>query len=125
MRRCRARNDSVPLRGSRPWRGPPQTSTSRLYGADDGIRTRDPHLGKVMRYQLRYIRVPGRCGRAIENFSRPVGRYKIAWSAGYGRGGRSSPDAARLAWRSAISAASSALASSRVGALPPSRAGTQ
>ncbi len=25
-------------------------------GADDGIRTRDPHLGKVMRYQLRYIR---------------------------------------------------------------------
>ena len=30
--------------------------------ADDGIRTRDPHLGKVMRYQLRYIRVlPGLC----------------------------------------------------------------
>jgi hypothetical protein len=26
--------------------------------ADDGIRTRDPHLGKVMRYQLRYIRAP-------------------------------------------------------------------
>src|SRR5690349_2289926 len=26
--------------------------------ADDGIRTRDPHLGKVMRYQLRYIRTP-------------------------------------------------------------------
>ena len=26
--------------------------------ADDGIRTRDPHLGKVMRYQLRYVRVP-------------------------------------------------------------------
>jgi hypothetical protein len=25
--------------------------------ADDGIRTRDPHLGKVMRYQLRYVRV--------------------------------------------------------------------
>ena len=24
--------------------------------ADDGIRTRDPHLGKVMRYQLRHIR---------------------------------------------------------------------
>ena len=30
--------------------------------ADDGIRTRDPHLGKVMRYQLRYIRAPrARC----------------------------------------------------------------
>ena len=26
--------------------------------ADDGIRTRDPHLGKVMRYQLRYVRLP-------------------------------------------------------------------
>ena len=25
--------------------------------ADDGIRTRDPHLGKVMRYQLRYVRM--------------------------------------------------------------------
>ena len=25
--------------------------------ADDEIRTRDPHLGKVMRYQLRYIRM--------------------------------------------------------------------
>src|ERR1700736_6430871 len=30
--------------------------------ADDGIRTRDPRLGKVMRYQLRYIRTPrARC----------------------------------------------------------------
>ncbi|GAM49508.1 hypothetical protein NSK11_contig00116-0017 [Nocardia seriolae] len=28
--------------------------------ADDGIRTRDPHLGKVMRYQLRYIRISSR-----------------------------------------------------------------
>jgi len=25
--------------------------------ADDGTRTRDPHLGKVMRYQLRYVRI--------------------------------------------------------------------
>ena len=30
------------------WKGPLR--------ADDGIRTRDPHLGKVMRYQLRYVR---------------------------------------------------------------------
>jgi hypothetical protein len=30
----------------------------RRLRADDGIRTRDPHLGKVMRYQLRYVRVP-------------------------------------------------------------------
>ena len=35
-------------------------STARLKDlrrADDGTRTRDIHLGKVMRYQLRYIRV--------------------------------------------------------------------
>ena len=25
--------------------------------ADDGIRTRDPHLGKVMLYQLSHVRV--------------------------------------------------------------------
>ena len=29
----------------------------RLHRADDGTRTRDPHLGKVMRYQLRYVRL--------------------------------------------------------------------
>ena len=29
----------------------------RFLRADDGIRTRDPHLGKVMRYQLRYVRL--------------------------------------------------------------------
>ena len=36
--------------------------------ADDGIRTRDPHLGKVMLYQLSYVRAasvrglaPGGC----------------------------------------------------------------
>ena len=28
-----------------------------VHRADDGIRTRDPHLGKVMRYQLRYVRM--------------------------------------------------------------------
>ena len=28
-----------------------------LLRADDETRTRDPHLGKVMRYQLRYIRM--------------------------------------------------------------------
>ena len=29
----------------------------RFFGADDGIRTRDPHLGKVMLYQLSHVRV--------------------------------------------------------------------
>jgi hypothetical protein len=28
-----------------------------LIRADDETRTRDPHLGKVMRYQLRHIRI--------------------------------------------------------------------
>jgi hypothetical protein len=34
--------------------------SSRPLRADDGIRTRDPHLGKVMRYQLRYVRLSSR-----------------------------------------------------------------
>ncbi len=36
-------------------------STARVCGpsrADDGIRTRDPNLGKVVRYQLRHVRMP-------------------------------------------------------------------
>jgi hypothetical protein len=32
-------------------------SPARFPGADDGIRTRDPHLGKVMLYQLSHVRV--------------------------------------------------------------------
>jgi hypothetical protein len=31
--------------------------TREVNGADDGIRTRDPHLGKVMLYQLSHVRV--------------------------------------------------------------------
>jgi hypothetical protein len=30
---------------------------STASGADDGIRTRDPHLGKVMLYQLSHVRL--------------------------------------------------------------------
>ena len=29
------------------------------YGADDGIRTRGPQLGKLMLYQLSYVRKEG------------------------------------------------------------------
>jgi hypothetical protein len=32
-------------------------TTWGFFGADDGIRTRDPHLGKVMLYQLSHVRV--------------------------------------------------------------------
>jgi predicted N-acetyltransferase YhbS len=35
----------------------PHVTLWRPLRADDGIRTRDPHLGKVMRYQLRYVRL--------------------------------------------------------------------
>ena len=34
-----------------------------LLRADDGIRTRDPHLGKVMLYQLSHVRTPPRPNR--------------------------------------------------------------
>jgi hypothetical protein len=43
----------LPHHSATPPRGFDATFNPR---ADDGIRTRDPHLGKVMRYQLRYIR---------------------------------------------------------------------
>ena len=39
------------------WLTPQAARTNRATGADDETRTRDPHLGKVMRYQLRYIRM--------------------------------------------------------------------
>ena len=54
--------------------------------ADDGIRTRDPHLGKVMRYQLRYIRVPRARSSPVAkgNNSRPVrGDTNPLFTSGY------------------------------------------
>ena len=45
--------------------------------ADDGTRTRDPHLGKVMRYQLRYVRIAvpsgGATGVALPSVERGDG----------------------------------------------------
>src|SRR4051812_15692835 len=40
-------------------RCPEMAAEQAGYGADDGIRTRDPHLGKVMLYQLSHVRVSG------------------------------------------------------------------
>ncbi len=37
--------------------GPEEPPDLHFCGADDGIRTRDPHLGKVMLYQLSHVRV--------------------------------------------------------------------
>ena len=42
---------------------PPESGRGAAFRADDGIRTRDPHLGKVMRYQLRYVRTIFRSSR--------------------------------------------------------------
>ena len=63
----------------------------RRLRADDGIRTRDPHLGKVMLYQLSHVRAPapseGRPGiasrdwRACQNFSRSWPASKLAPAA--------------------------------------------
>ena len=38
--------------------------------ADDETRTRDPNLGKVVRYQLRYIRMFPDCSGHLYDFSR-------------------------------------------------------
>ncbi len=38
-------------------KGPEHEPGAFIIGADDGIRTRDPHLGKVMLYQLSHVRV--------------------------------------------------------------------
>ena len=43
--------------------------------ADDGIRTRDPHLGKVMLYQLSHVRsAPLGCD---QNCSRSAARWSL------------------------------------------------
>lgn len=65
-------------------RPPHRTGQKPNLRADDGIRTRDPHLGKVMRYQLRYIRMltrfafrsPWRAKRTLADDLRDV---QIRW----------------------------------------------
>ena len=43
-----------------------------LYGAEDGTRTRDPNLGKVMLYQLSYFRDNGCKDTGIFLFSKSL-----------------------------------------------------
>ena len=50
---CRGRH----RRPRRPENDQTPYSCRASRGADDGIRTRDPHLGKVMLYQLSHVRV--------------------------------------------------------------------
>ena len=44
--------------------------------ADDETRTRDPNLGKVVRYQLRYIRMFPNCSGHLYDFSRRFARMQ-------------------------------------------------
>ena len=48
-------------------------------GADDGIRTRDPHLGKVMLYQLSHVRKLRRLTLSVArgNRQRHLDRYGL------------------------------------------------
>ena len=58
--------------GSRePWVSPDGVRRLR---ADDGIRTRDPHLGKVMLYQLSHVRVPASKTDGRRNSARHANR---------------------------------------------------
>ena len=41
----------------RPFWAPRKPVNWTFSGADDGIRTRDPNLGKVVLYQLSHVRV--------------------------------------------------------------------
>ena len=38
-------------------KGPAGRPAPQSHGADNGVRTRDPHLGKVVLYQLSHVRV--------------------------------------------------------------------
>jgi hypothetical protein len=63
----------------------PRVMTSDLSGADDGIRTRDPHLGKVVLYQLSHVRTPLRgtqsLGTGTRAFNgRPAALVRCPWT---------------------------------------------
>ena len=48
--------------------------------ADDGTRTRDPHLGKVMLYQLSHIRSNSPFGVQVETYPPYMRRRKSKYS---------------------------------------------
>jgi hypothetical protein len=60
-RRQPAQIIAAPMMGNtapEPKREAPERASHQVFhGADDEIRTRDPHLGKVMLYQLSHVRV--------------------------------------------------------------------
>ena len=50
-------------------------SWERLLRADDEIRTRDPHLGKVMLYQLSHVRSASVPGGAVSDALRTIAQH--------------------------------------------------
>src|SRR6266702_1746123 len=61
-------------------------------GADDGIRTRDPHLGKVVLYQLSHVRACSSIlGAWSESFNRLLGQLSIGRTDSPLRGDQSMP----------------------------------
>lgn len=55
---------ALPLGHVAAQKGPAARPAPHSHGADNGIRTRDPHLGKVVLYQLSHVRVRE---RSIQN----------------------------------------------------------
>jgi hypothetical protein len=49
----------------------PPALTWGFSGADDGIRTRDPHLGKVVLYQLSHVRRKSNPTRGVRRPRQP------------------------------------------------------
>src|SRR6202521_2189893 len=54
---CGCGAQRLKARHKAPISTPCDATTWAFSGADDGIRTRDPHLGKVMLYQLSHVRL--------------------------------------------------------------------
>jgi hypothetical protein len=73
-------------------------------GADDGIRTRDPHLGKVVLYQLSHVRVPPILGASAGCFNRDAQEEPVEPKPPSPRtlGGRSSAQRDRTAGSATI-----------------------
>ena len=78
MNRCRRICSPLPRLSANPPRGSlhvrARAGARDPLRADDGIRTRDPHLGKVMLYQLSHVRTPSREApfRCMDHHSRPI-----------------------------------------------------
>jgi hypothetical protein len=95
--------------------------------ADDGIRTRDPHLGKVMRYQLRYIRAPRTTRRPSRRTTivHPSVAAQISTPAAKPRFQAGSEELIRLARnREAVGGPDISARDAGLGALAPQRPGT-